>query len=248
MKISVITVTYNSAATIEHTIRSVAEQTYPGKEHIIVDGGSTDGTLEIIEKFRIHISKLVSEKDEGLYDAVNKGIRLADGEVIAILHSDDFFAGPSVLADYAAEFTRHGCDAVYADLEYVRRDNTDQVVRRWKSGPFNRDSFLLGWMPPHPTFFARQTLYAQFGLFNTSLRSAADYELMLRFLYRHGITPGYLPKVTIKMRTGGTSNATLRNRIRANKEDRRAWKLNGLRPKFYTLWLKPLRKLGQFLG
>ena len=246
MKFSVITVTYNSATTLEDTIRSVAAQSYPGREHIVIDGGSTDGTLEIVGRYRVHVSKFVSEKDNGLYDALNKGIALADGDVICILHSDDFFEDSNVLSDYAALFDRGGCDAAYADLLYVKRDDPDHVIRRWKSGSFSRNSFLSGWMPPHPTFFVRREVYEKYGNFNTSLKTSADYELMLRFLFRFQIRACYLPRVTVKMRTGGTSNVTLRNRVRANKEDREAWRLNGLQPKFYTLWLKPLRKLGQF--
>ncbi len=246
MKFSIITVTYNSAATLEDTIRSVAAQDFPGREHIIIDGGSTDGTLEIIGRYRVHISKFISEKDNGLYDAINKGIALAGGDVIAILHSDDFFEGPDVLSGYAALFDGGGCDAAYADLLYVKRDDTSHVVRRWKSGNYSRRSFLTGWMPPHPTFFVRSEVYQKYGAFNTVLKTSADYELMLRLLYRFEIKVCYLPRYTVRMRTGGTSNVTFGNRVRANKEDRRAWRLNGLQPKFYTLWLKPLRKLGQF--
>lgn len=248
MKISVITVTYNSASTIEETIRSVAAQDYPGKEHIIVDGGSTDGTLDIISRFRIHISKFVSEKDEGLYDALNKGISLAEGDVIAILHSDDFYLRGDVLSMYARLFEDLSNEAAYSDLYYVDKDNTEKIKRKWKSGMYKPGAFLYGWMPPHPTFFARRELYQKYGGFDTRLKSAADYELMLRFIHRHGVKVQYLPEFTVKMRTGGQSNKNLGNRIKANKEDRRAWELNGLRPKFFTLYLKPLRKVLQFFG
>jgi glycosyltransferase involved in cell wall biosynthesis len=248
LKISVITVTYNSEATIEETIRSVAAQDYPGKEHIIIDGGSTDGTLGIISKFRVHISKFVSEKDEGLYHALNKGISLADGDIVAILHSDDFYTSQDVLSSYAKLFEDPSCEAAYSDLYYVDRENTDKVKRKWKSGHYKPGAFLFGWMPPHPTFFVRRELYARYGGFDTRLKSAADYELMLRFIHRFGVRLCYLPVFTVKMRTGGKSNESVGNRIRANKEDRQAWALNGLRPKFFTLYFKPLRKLLQFLG
>jgi glycosyltransferase involved in cell wall biosynthesis len=247
VKISIITVTYNSAATIEQTILSVAAQDYPGKEHIIIDGGSTDGTLEIISKLRVHISKLVSEKDEGLYFALNKGIALAEGDVVGILHSDDFYLGDHVLSAYASLFERENCDAAYSDLYYVDRHNTGKITRKWKSGPYKEGSFLLGWMPPHPTFFVRRELYDKYGAFDTRLKSAADYELMLRLILRHKVKLCYLPIFTVKMRAGGKSNVTVGNRVRANKEDRQAWVLNGLRPKFYTLYFKPLRKLLQFV-
>ena len=248
MKISVITVTYNSASTIEQTIRSVAAQDYPGREHIIIDGGSTDGTLEIISRFRVHISKFVSEKDEGLYDAMNKGISLAEGDVVAILHSDDFYLKNDVLSSYARLFEDPACDAAYSDLYYVDRDNTDKIKRKWKSGKYRPGSFLYGWMPPHPTFFVRRELYTKYGTFDTRLKSSADYELMLRFIHRHNIRLCYLPVFTVKMRTGGKSNVSMGNRLRANKEDRQAWELNGLRPKFFTLYFKPLRKLLQFFS
>ena len=248
MKFSIITVTYNSAATIEDTIRSVAAQSYAGKEHIIVDGGSTDGTLEIIERFRIHISKLVSEKDDGLYDALNKGLRLAEGDVIGILHSDDFYTDSEVLSSYAEMFSKNACEAAYSDLFYVDGNNPDKIRRRWKSGVYRHGAFHYGWMPPHPTFFVRKEVYDRLGGFNTTLRSAADYELMLRFIHRHRISLCYLPRFTVKMRTGGKSNRSISNRLLANKEDRQAWALNGLQTGFYTFLLKPLRKVFQFLG
>lgn len=246
MKISVITVTFNSAATLEDTLKSVIAQDFHGRELIVIDGGSTDGTLGIIERYRTHISKFVSEKDEGLYHALNKGIDLAEGDVIAILHSDDFYASNDVLRRYAAVFSSTGCDAAYSDLLYVHRDDPEKVIRRWVSGDFSRRSFRFGWMPPHPTFFAKKELYGKFGGFNTVLRTSADYELMLRFLYRYNARTCYLPIYSVKMRVGGQSNVSLRNRLAANKEDRLAWQLNGLRHHFFTLWLKPLRKIGQF--
>jgi glycosyltransferase involved in cell wall biosynthesis len=247
VKFSIITVTFNSAATIEDTIRSVAAQDYPGKEHIIVDGGSTDGTINIVNRFRVHVSKFISEKDDGLYHALNKGIALAEGDVVAILHSDDFFIGNHVLDDYAKLFEDPRCDAAYSDLYYVRREDPAKVIRKWKSGVYRPGSFKFGWMPPHPTFFVRRELYDRYGHFNTSLKSAADYELMLRFIHVNKIRLCYLPLFTVKMRVGGKSNQSLLNRLIANKEDRRAWELNGLPVKFYTFLLKPLRKVFQFI-
>ncbi len=246
MKVSVITVTYNSVHTLEQTILSVAAQDYPGIEYIIVDGGSTDGTLSLIDRYRIHVSKFISEADEGLYHALNKGISLAEGDVIAFLHSDDFYTGPGVISAYVALFQKQNCMAIYSDLYYVDRYNTDKIIRKWRSGNYRKGSFLQGWMPPHPTFLARKEMYERFGIFNTSLKSAADYELMLRFIHKHQIHICYLPQFTIKMRAGGKSNVSLKNRLAANTEDRRAWAINGLQPKFYTLYLKPLRKLFQF--
>lgn len=247
MKISVITITWNSAATLEDTIRSVVEQDYNNIEYIIVDGLSTDNTIAIAEKYKDRIAKIVSEKDKGLYYAINKGVELATGDVVAILHSDDFYIDSKVLGKVARAFEGSGADAVYGDLYYVDKDNTNKIVRKWRSGNYRHGMFLNGWMPPHPAFFVKRSCYQQFGLFNTQLRSAADYEIMLRFIHKHRIKLAYIPEYLVKMRTGGQSNASVKNRVKANNEDRIAWKLNGLRPRFYTLTLKPLRKIFQYL-
>jgi glycosyltransferase involved in cell wall biosynthesis len=246
MKISIITATYNSAATVKDTLDCIRQQDHPDIEHILVDGGSTDQTTEIIKSFP-HVAKWVSEEDKGIYDAMNKGIGLATGEVIGILNSDDVYTGPSVLSAVARAFADSAVRTAYADLQYVQADDLDKVLRTWKTGRFAKKNFYYGWMPPHPTFFVRKEVYDLAGLFNISLRSAADYEIMLRILLKHGVPAYYIPGVIVKMRTGGMSNASLWNRLRANKEDRLAWKLNGLRPYFFTLYLKPLRKIPQFL-
>ena len=246
MKISVITATYNSAATVRDTLTSVRQQDYTDVEHIIVDGRSSDGTLEIVANFP-HIARIVSEKDNGIYDAMNKGIRMATGEVIGILNSDDIYIDCSVLSAVAKAFADPAVMTVYADLQYVYPDNLDRVKRTWITGPFRKNSFYYGWMPPHPTFFVRKEVYGRIGLFNTDLRTAADYELMLRILVKHGVPTFYIPRVIVKMRAGGMSNASLRNRLRANREDRLAWKMNGLKPYFFTIYLKPLRKITQFI-
>ena len=246
MKISIITATYNSAATIKDTLSCIRLQDHPDIEHIIVDGGSTDSTPSIVAGFP-HVAKWISEKDNGIYDAMNKGIALSTGEVIGILNSDDIYTGRSVLSAVARAFTDPGVRTAYADLQYVRADDTDRIIRTWKTGAFRKSNFYYGWMPPHPTFFVRKEVYEEAGLFNTSFRSAADYELMLRILLKHGLPAHYIPMVIVKMRAGGVSNASLWNRLRANKEDRLAWKLNGLKPYFFTLYLKPLRKISQFI-
>ncbi len=246
MKISIITITFNSAATLEQTILSVIGQTYKNVEYIVVDARSTDDTLKITEKYKSNISKLLSEKDEGLYHALNKGIELATGDVVGILHSDDFYITKDVIQNYVAVFEKEKCDAVYADLFYVDKDNTDKILRKWKSGNYNETSFKNGWMPPHPTFFVKREMYQNFGKFNTEFKTAADYELMLRFILKNKIKIAYLPQFTVKMRIGGKSNVTVKNRVNANLEDRKAWEINGLKPRFYTLFLKPLRKIFQF--
>ena len=247
MKVSIITITYNSAETVEDTIRSVASQSYSNVEYVMVDGLSKDSTLDIAKKYSAHISKLISEKDKGIYDAMNKGVALATGDVVGILNSDDFYADENVIKDIVEVFEKTGADAVYADLIYVHRDDTTKTVRRWEAGAYRTGQFLKGWMPPHPTFFVKKSIYDKWGSYNLSLRSAADYELMLRFIHKHHISVAYLPRVITHMRTGGQSNVTLRNRIKANMEDRAAWKMNGLKPGLFTLYRKPLSKLLQYI-
>lgn len=246
-KISVITTTYNSASTIEDTIKSVIEQDYVNVEYIIVDGLSKDNTLEIVNKYKDKISKIISEKDNGIYDALNKGIAAASGDIIALLHSDDFFINKTVLSKVAAKFEESGADSVYADLYYVDQSNTNKIVRKWVSGKYKHGMFLNGWMPPHPAFFVKKSCYEKYGVFNLQFQSAADYELMLRFLHKHKISTAYINEYLVKMRTGGKSNASVKNRVKANQEDREAWTVNGLKPRFYTLTIKPLRKIIQFI-
>lgn len=246
MKVSIITATYNSALTVRDTLKCIRDQDYAGIEHIIVDGASTDSTLEIANEFA-HVSKIISGKDKGIYDAMNKGIAAATGEVIGILNSDDVYVGPHIISMIAKTFSDQDIQTSYADLQYVQQDNLNKVVRTWKSGNFSRRNFYYGWMPPHPTFFVRKKVYDKVGLFNSDLRSAADYELMLRILIKYEIPTHYIPEVIVKMRSGGMSNASFKSRITANKEDRLAWKLNGLEPHFFTLYAKPIRKISQFL-
>lgn len=246
MKVTIITPCYNSSSTIADTLRSVSQQTYPFIEHIIIDGASTDNTLEIVKQFQ-HVAAIVSEKDKGIYDAMNKGIEKSTGDLIGILNSDDFYQDEKVIEDVVALFASSRSDTVYGDLLYVNPDNTHKVERNWKAGKYRASSFLWGWMPPHPTFFVRRELYAKFGKFDLALRSAADYELMLRLLYKHQVSTSYLPRVLVRMRSGGNSNASLRNRWKANQEDRKAWAMNNLTPNFLTLILKPIRKIFQYL-
>jgi glycosyltransferase len=245
MKISIITATYNSANTVRDTLACIASQQYANIEHIIVDGLSKDNTLDIVKQFP-HVAKVISEKDKGIYDAMNKGVQLATGDVIGILNSDDFYTDQFVLEKVAAAFDSPAVEAVYGDLQYVKQDNVQVVTRTWKSGKYQKRFLYYGWMPPHPTFFVRRHIYDKCGLFNTTLRSAADYELMLRVLLKYNTHTQYIPEVLVKMRAGGMSNASLKNRLRANKEDVMAWKLNDLKPYFFTTWLKPIRKILQF--
>ncbi|MCE6987717.1 glycosyltransferase family 2 protein [Dyadobacter sp. CY323] len=245
MKVSILTVVYNGAATIRHCIESVLKQDYSDIEYIIVDGGSTDGTQEIVQSYGSRITRFISEPDSGIYDAMNKGIQLASGDVIGILNADDYYAFPTVISEMAQVMSSGPFDGIYGDLEYV--DSHETVKRKWISGQYEPGAFLNGWMPPHPTFFVKKEAYRNHGQFRLDLGSAADYELMLRFVHKAGVRIGYLPKVLVKMRVGGVSNSTLKNRIAANRNDLKAWEINGLRPRFYTLWLKPLRKIWQFI-
>ncbi|WP_114781609.1 glycosyltransferase family 2 protein [Botryobacter ruber] len=247
MKISIVTIVYNNRETIADAIESVLNQTYPDIEYIIVDGNSNDGTVEVIKSYGSRISKFVSEKDKGLYDAINKGIGLATGEVIGLLHSDDIFFSNETITHVADAFKEFNTDSIYGDLLYVKKDDISKVVRNWVSGCYKRENFLFGWMPPHPSFYLKKACYQKYGLYNTDFKSAADYELMLRYLFKYKISTAYLPEILVRMRVGGKSNVTLKNRVIANNEDNKAWRINGLEPKFYTRFLKPLRKLVQYI-
>ncbi len=255
MTISIITATYNGAATIADCLASVNAQSVP-LAHIIIDGASSDTTLDIVRTISPN-ALIVSEPDHGIYDAMNKGLKLATGEVIGILNSDDFYPAPDTLAKVAAVFANPEIEACYGDLLYVtekagakegggRAVNTFETVRYWRSGTFTPEKFSWGWMAPHPTFFVRRSVYERFGCFNLELGSAADYEIMIRFLVKHRIRTAYIPEVLVKMRTGGVSNASINNRIQANRMDRKAWQVNGLKPYPWTIWLKPLRKIPQW--
>lgn len=245
MKVSIITTSLNSAATIRDTLESVKRQDHDDIEHIIIDAGSTDGTLDIVHEFP-HISLVMSEKDLGIYHGMNKGLKLCTGDIICFLNSDDWYTQDDVISQVVNILGKNRVQVVYGDLQYVDRVNIKKVARTWRSGTFRRSSLYYGWIPPHPTFFARREVYQQVGFFNTSLRNAADYELMLRVLLKHEMDASYLPQVLVKMRRGGYSNAKLIHRLRANREDHKAWQINGLKPNFLTRYLKPLRKIPQF--
>lgn len=245
LQISLITATFNAATTLAGCLESIrSQQLLP--EHLIIDGGSTDETLSLVTAYSGHRLLVHSEPDRGLYDAMNKGVRMAGGDIIGILNADDFYAGPDILQMVAEAFRNENIDACYGDLCYVDDQNTGKVVRYWRSGNFHYRRFYWGWMPPHPTFFVRKSVYEKYGLFNLDLGSAADYELMLRFLVRHRIRAQYIPRTLVKMRTGGVSNASLLNRLKANRMDRKAWAVNGLRPYPWTVTMKPLRKICQW--
>ena len=246
MKVSIITAVYNGSETIEDCIKSVVRQTYSKVEHVIIDGGSSDGTLDIMKKYNDRISKWISEPDNGIYDAMNKGIKNATGDIIGILNSDDIYTNEFVIENVAEIISAYNVDSCYGDLVYVERKNTDKIIRYWKAGNFYKDRFKKGWMPPHPTFFVKKSIYEKYGFLNLDFPLAADYEIMLRLLYKHNISTAYIPKLLVKMRSGGTSNPGIYT-IKAIVENYKAWKVNDLTPDPFTFVLKPLSKIPQFL-
>lgn len=245
MKISVITPSFNSSATIRDTITSVLSQTYSDIEYIIIDGGSTDGTLDIIGEFLNKISCVISEPDRGIYDAMNKGISVATGEVIAILNSDDLFASADILAQVAGVFEGSDAQICFGDIVYVDQGNS-RVTRTWKPGPFVRDAMRTGWAAPHPAFFVRRCVYESAGVYRTDFRLAADYEFMLRALYVHDISSAYMDAVCVRMREGGASAGSLKKRIQGWRELKRAWSVNGLPIPPFFIARRVIGKLFQF--
>lgn len=246
MKVTLITVTLNSENFLEDCIRSVIRQDHTDIEHIIIDGKSTDGTLAIIHKNQDHISKWISEKDYSMYDAINKGMAMATGDIIGTLNSDDVLASPDVISSIVASFEREKVNVVYGDLMYVNKDYPHEVIRRWKGGKFNSNNFRYGWMPAHPTFYFRRELLDTCGYYETHFFSAADYEFMTRYLFFHKVGAAYLPKLIVKMRCGGISNGNIVRRLRANRRDYLAMKKNKVPFATVVSLLKPVIKLHQY--
>ena len=245
LKISVITAVRNRVATVGEALDSVHSQSWPDVEHVVIDGVSTDGTLELLETRRSEIAVLLSERDSGIYDALNKGLKLAKGDVIGLMHSDDVYADEHVLADIAAVFADPEIDAVYGDLDYVAQNDTSRVIRRWRSGEYSRVRLADGWMPPHPTLYLRRHVIEHWGGFDETFRIAADYDVILRYFGKGRIRPAYVPRVLVKMRVGGESNRSLGRVFRKSREDYAALRRNrvgGLR----TLVRKNFSKIGQF--
>jgi glycosyltransferase len=240
--VTLITACFNSESTISTTIESVLSQTYPEIEYLVIDGGSCDQTLSRIDSYRGRISKVVSEKDQGIYDALNKGIALSSGEIIGFLHSDDRFAHPQVIERMVETLVRDGTDGVYSDLEYVR---SEKVLRHWKSAPFRPGLLSRGWMPPHPTLYLRRSVYDRVGLFDLRYRIAADYDFILRAFTRPDLRWSYLPEVTVQMETGGASNRSFRQVVCKSKEDHAILTSHGFSP-WSALVMKNLSKLPQF--
>jgi glycosyltransferase involved in cell wall biosynthesis len=243
--ISVITAVKNRHKTVGQALDSLLSQSYSAVESIVIDGASTDGTLAVLEFYRSRLSLLISEPDQGIYEALNKGIEHATGDVVGFLHADDVFENSDVLAKMADAFQDPSVDAVYGDLVYVRHDDICQVIRYWKSGLYDAEALSCGWMPPHPTFYVRRSVYERLGGFDTSYRIAADYDMVLRFLAAGKIHAVYIPEVLVRMRTGGISNRSFKTIIRKSHEDIKVLRQNGLGGVF-TLLQKNLRKVRQF--
>ncbi len=243
MKVSIITVCYNSAAHIEDAIRSVASQDYPDLEHIIVDGGSTDGTVDIIEKHDNVVARWLSESDNGIYDAMNKGISMASGEVIGILNSDDFYSANHIISSVARAFADEEIDAVYGDLIFVDPTNLNRTVRTYSSAKWNPERFARGYMPAHPTFFVRKKFYELYGNFETDFQIAADYEMLIRLLYVHKLRYKYLPITMVKMRKGGVSSNGIKSNIILNREIIKACRKHGIKTNALKVYPKYFNKV-----
>lgn len=246
--ISVITVVFNGAATLEHTIRSVIEQTYDNIEHIIIDGGSTDATLDILRKYEDHIDYWVSEKDAGIYDAMNKGIALAKGKYIGMLNADDYFANPSALVKIATRLAASNVDAVFSCLDIVDPANLDRVLRKYRVSSFSSFMLRIGVMPPHPTFYCKKSCYEKAGPYRTDYRIAADFEMLARMLLKHNITWEFIDETTVKMRSGGLSSSGIKSNWVVNREIIGACTENGLYTNMFMLALKlPIRLMERIL-
>lgn len=257
MKFSIITICYNPGPVLRSALESVLGQSYDGVEYLVVDGGSTDGTVEMLATLADTLPKIrfVSEPDDGLYDALNKGVAMATGDVIGFVHADDFLAHPDVLKNIAAKFEESGADAVYGDLQYVAQKESSEddfkVIRHWVSGEYDRKNLKWGWMPPHPSLYLKRSVYQQAKMdngeyFNTGFSCAADYDFMMRLLSKLDIAPVYHPEVLVKMRVGGVSNRSLKHILTKSLEDWHAIRCNRIGHAHTLVW-KNLRKLKQFL-
>jgi glycosyltransferase involved in cell wall biosynthesis len=244
LRISIITVAFNAQNTIERCIDSVTRQKFNNIQYIIIDGGSTDGTNQIIINYKEKVDFYSSEADNGIYDAMNKGIAMADGDIIGTLNADDYYSDDNVLSDVAKAFVNEEINIAYGDLDYV--DANGKVIRKWRSGAYKSGMFNWGWMPPHPTFYCRRKLFEELGVYSLDYGSAADYELMLRFIHSNKANVLYIHKVMVKMIIGGVSNKSLSNRVKALQFDLKAMRNNDILFPIITLLFKPLRKITQF--
>ena len=243
MKISIITISFNANDTIEKTLKSVVGQSYKNIEHLIIDGGSIDNTLEICNSFS-HISKIISESDKGVYDAFNKGLKLATGEIIGFLNADDVFYSEKAVEDLVNAFSNNEADIVYGNLDYVNKE--EKVIRNWISKPYVKGLVKNAWMPAHPTFYCKKEVYDRLGDYNDSFKIAGDFELCLRFLEVNQVPSFYLNKKLVKMLVGGISNSGLKSKWIIFKEDLRAFKINNISVNPVLFFLYKLKKIKQF--
>lgn len=247
LRVSIITVCLNSGSTIRDCLQSIRQQAYKNIECIIVDGGSTDNTIDTVKEFPDILNTILSEDGLGIYDAMNKGIQMATGDVIGILNSDDLLNNDEVIGRLADAFINNPeTDIVYGDLVYVDVQDTNLVTRYWKSGLAADGKFRRGWMPPHPTFYMRRKSFSKLGFYRNDMGSAGDYEFMLRAMIKYRLKFEYIPEVFVKMRRGGISNGSVFRRIKANLKDKEAWSVNDMKPHPFFSILKPLRKLHQY--
>jgi glycosyltransferase involved in cell wall biosynthesis len=247
-KVSIITVSYNSVRTIADTIDSVLAQTYPNIEYLIIDGLSTDGTADVIRSYSAGISKFISEPDMGIYDAINKGIRLSTGDIVGLLHSNDFFYDKDVIEKVAQTFSGSDIIALYGDVQFVDSENISRIVRYYSSKNFKPNKFKFGFMPAHPSFYVKKDMFEKLGYYKTDYKIAADFELLLRYLLIHQIKFKYLEMPFISMRTGGVSNNSIRSNYVLNKEIARACKENGIKTNFFFIYSKYFNKIFEFSG
>jgi len=247
MKVSIITVVFNNKATIADAVESVLGQTYHDIEYIVVDGGSTDGTVEVLKSYGSRISKFVSERDKGLYDAMNKGILMATGDIVGILNSDDLYRHAEVIKTVVDTFNKSNVDSVFGDMIYVQRDNPEKIVRYYRSNNFKLEDFRKGMMPGHASFFVKKAFFEKFGIYNTNYKISADFDLLLRFLYVNRISYEYIPQVLIVMRMGGVSTRGLSSMLLMNKENLQICKLNNVKTNLLKIYSKYLYKIFQFV-
>lgn len=247
-KISIITACYNSEKFIEDTIKSVLEQDYPNIEYLIIDGNSKDKTLEIIKKYEPEFKgrmKWISEKDKGIYDAMNKGIRMATGDIVGLINSDDFLANKNIISKLVEKFNERNYEAVYGDLDFISEDDKTKIVRKWKSKEYVDGMFKRGWHPAHPTLYIKKSVYNQVGEFSLDYKIAADFDLMLRVFEKYGVKSGYLPTIMVKMRIGGASTSGMESKKIIAKECSMAWKKNGLKKPILFDIFRLTRKINQ---
>ena len=247
MKVSIVTICYNNGESIKQTIDSVLSQDYHNIEYVIIDGASTDSSMEVISSYGERIAKVISEPDKGIYDAMNKGVDNCTGDIVGLVNSEDMLNSPDCISEIVKVYKETGADIVYGDLIVVKPEAQDKVIRYWRTGEFNRDAFRKGWMSPHMATYIKKSLYDKHGGFRLDMKISADYELMLRFMYKHNAKCVYLPKIVIKMLAGGVSNNSLKNYWTSNYEVYKSWKVNDMKVSPFIIFRKPLSKVFQFL-